>query len=73
MSMTATQFDAEIHGGVLALPPGMKGEFEGSVHVILVKEGASTGDDLISELLSSPVEAPGFAPLPRDEANERGR
>ncbi len=33
----------------------------------------SAGDDLIAELLAAPVEAPGFAPLSRDEANERGR
>ena len=71
--MTAAQFDAEIHGGVLALPPEMKGEFEGQVHVVLVKDDARTGDDLIAELLAAPVEAPGFAPLSRDEANERGR
>lgn len=71
--MTAAQFDAEIHGGMLALPPEMKGEFEGQVHVILVKDDAGTGDDLIAELLAAPVEAPGFAPLSRDEANERGR
>jgi len=71
--MTAAQFDAEIREGVLALPPELKGEFEGQVHVILVKDDAMTGDDLIAELLAAPVEAPGFAPLTRDEANERGR
>ena len=69
--MTAAQFDAEIHEGVLALPPEMKGEFEGQVHVILVKDDAEAGDDLIAELLAVPVEAPGFAPLSRDEVHER--
>ena len=69
--MTAAQFDAEIHEGVLALPTGVKGEFAGPVHVILVKDDASAGDDLIAELLAHPVETPGFAPLTRDEANER--
>jgi hypothetical protein len=69
--MTAAQFDAEIHEGVLALPPEVKGEFEGPVHVILVKDGAGAADDLIAELLANPVEAPGFAPLTRDKANER--
>lgn len=71
--MTAAQFDAEIQGGVLSLPPEMKGEFEGQVHVILVKDDAQDGDDLIAELLAAPVEAPGFAPLSRDEVHERGR
>ena len=71
--MTAAQFDAEIHEGMLALPPEMKGEFEGQVHVILVKDDAGAGDDLIAELLAAPVEAPGFVPLSRDEVNERGR
>jgi hypothetical protein len=51
----------------------MKGEFEGQVHVILVKDDARTGDDLNAELLAAPVETPGFARLLRDEANERGR
>lgn len=49
----------------MALSPEMKGEFEGQVHVILVKDDARTGDDLNAELLA--------APLSRDEANERGR
>jgi hypothetical protein len=71
--MTAAQFDAGIHEGVLSLPPEVKGEFEGHVHVILVKDDARAGDDLIAELLAAPVDAPGFAPLTRDEANQRGR
>jgi hypothetical protein len=71
--MTATRFDAEIHEGVLALPPEVKGEFEGHVHVILVKDDTGPGDDLIAELLTDPVEAPGFGPLTRNEANERAR
>ena len=71
--MIAAQFDAEIHGGVLALPPEMKGEFEGQVHVILMKEDATASDDLIAELLAAPADAPDFAPLSRDEAHERRR
>ena len=69
--MIAAQFDAEIHGGVLALPPEMKGEFEGQVHVILTRGEPATGDDLIVELLAAPLVAPDFASLPRDEAHER--
>ena len=69
--MTAAQFDAEIRGGVLALPPEMKGEFEGPVHVILVKAEDEPSDDLIAELLAAPVEAPDFVPFSRDETHER--
>ena len=72
-AMTAAQFDTEIQDGVLALPPGLKGEFEGPVHVILVKDDDGAGDDVIAELLAAPVEVTDFAPLSRDEANERGR
>jgi len=72
--MTAMQFDAEIHEGVLALPPEARSAaFEGRVHVILVKGGAEPQDDFISELLVSPVEVSDFVPLTRDQANERGR
>jgi hypothetical protein len=70
--MTAMQFDAEIHQGVLALPPAAKDSFEGPVHVILVKDDATAGDDFIAELLATPAEAPGFHPLSREEANTRG-
>ena len=70
--MTAMQFDAEIHEGLLALPPAVKGAFEGPVHVILVKEDNGAEDDLISELLASPADVPGFLPLSRDEVNGRG-
>jgi hypothetical protein len=70
--MTAAQFDAEIYDGVLTLPAGMKDEFEGQVHVILVKDDSGAGDDLIAELLATPVKVPGFAPLSRDEAHDRG-
>jgi hypothetical protein len=46
-------------------------EFEGPVHVILVKNGSEQEDDFISELLASPAEISGFVPLTRDEAHER--
>lgn len=69
--MTALHFDAEIHDGVLSLPPSAKSAFEGSVHVILVKADESTGEDLITELLASPVDISAFRPLSREEANGR--
>ena len=71
--MIATQFDTEIHEGVLSLPSDVREAFEGRVHVILMREDADEGDDFIGELLAAPVEVPGFAPLSRDDANERGR
>lgn len=69
--MTAMQFDTEVHEGFLALPAEARNAFEGRVHVILVKDEASVGDDFIAELLASPVDAGDFRPLSRDEANER--
>ena len=69
--MTAMQFDAEIREGLLALPLAVRGAFEGPVHVILVKEDGGAEDDLISKLLASPADVPGFLPLSRDEADGR--
>ena len=71
--MTAMQFDTEIHEGVLSLPADARQAFEGRVHVILMKEDIEVGDDFIDELLAAPADVPGFPPLSRDEANERGR
>ena len=66
--MPALQFDAEIHDGMLSLPPSAKGTFEGPVHVILVKGEADAEDDFIAELIASPVDAPDFVPLTREAA-----
>ncbi len=66
------QFGTEIREGLLALPFEVKGAFEGPGHVILVKKDDGTEEDLISKLLASPVDVPGFLPLSRDEANGRG-
>ena len=71
--MTAMQFDAEVHEGVLALPPTARAAFEGPVHVILVKGEDGPSDDLIAELIESPLDLPDFEPLSRDEANDRSR
>ena len=71
--MTAMQFDTEIHEGVLSLPTDARKAFEGRVRVILMKEDAEVGDDFIRELIAAPADVPGFTPLSRDEANERGR
>ena len=70
--MIAIEFDAQVSNGHIEIPSQHRSQLQGTVHVVVFPQPESTGTDKIDELLRNPIHLPGFRPLTRDEAHERG-
>jgi len=69
--MSAVEFDAHITNGTIEIPPSHRAELAGPVHVIVWPQSVPASGTKIDELLTRPLNVPGFRPLTRDEAHER--
>ena len=67
--MLAIEFKATIKNGFIKIPDEYQQQFERqkSVKVILMKEETLPKQDLIGQLLSTPLEIENFFPLKREE------
>ncbi|MBO1348411.1 MAG: hypothetical protein EBE86_013935 [Hormoscilla sp. GUM202] len=67
--MLAIEFKATIKNGFIKIPDEYQQQFERqkSVKVILMKEETLPTQDLIGQLLSTPLEIENFFPLKREE------
>jgi len=70
--MLAVEFLAQVRDGVIEIPAQYRDKVKEKVRVIILTEeekGETT--NLIEQLLQSPLDAPGFRPLSRDETHAR--
>ncbi|MGK7902317.1 MAG: hypothetical protein AB4352_13055 [Hormoscilla sp.] len=67
--MLAIEFQATIKNGFIKIPDEYQQQFERqkSVKVILMKEETLPTQDLIGQLLSTPLEIENFFPLKRED------
>lgn len=72
--MNAVEFEAVAKDGRIQIPPSYAETVSGPVRVILLYEATPDADvpDELEELMNNPLDVPGFVPLSREEANERG-
>lgn len=70
--MQTAEFETEIRDGIIEIPPSLRGRFQHRVRVTLTEEVTASPDEtILDRWVKSPIDIPGFAPLSRDEANER--
>ena len=70
--MQTAEFETEIRDGIIEIPQALRGRFQHRVRVKLTEESpTSSNETILDRWVKSPIDIPGFAPLSRDEANER--
>ena len=70
--MFAVEFQAQVRDGMIEIPIQYRDKVKEKVRVIiLTQEEEKETANLIEQLLQSPLHAPGFRPLSRDEVYAR--
>jgi hypothetical protein len=69
--MYAIEFQTRVSSGIIEIPDEYKEKVSGQVRVILLAQDKPSGEDLIAQLLASPLSLDHFEPLTRDEIHER--
>ena len=67
--MQAVEFQAKIKNGMIEIPSEYKDKLHQIVWVILLTDEGEVTDNLIDQLLVSPIKAKNFKPLSRAEIN----
>ena len=67
--MYAVEFQATVKNGTIEIPPQFRDRLRDVVRVIVLAEAKERTNNLnlIDHLLETPLQAPGFTPLSRDE------
>ncbi len=68
--MYAIEFEAKVKDGKIEIPAEYRDKFT-HVKVIVLTKTTEEPDNLIEQLLESPLQIPGFQPLSRDEIYKR--
>lgn len=69
--VSAVEFVSVVTNGSIPIPEAHKNQLRGAVRVIVVPQ-QPLGTSKIDELLAHPIELPGFRPLTREQAHDRG-
>ena len=68
--MYAIEFQTNIKDGSIEIPEQYKGQFKGSVRVIVLAQPEQQTSNLIDQLLENPIRLDNFQPLTRQEIYE---
>jgi hypothetical protein len=70
--MYAIEFTTKVKNGIIEIPQQFRDKFRDAVKVIvLADEPADSSDNIINQLLNTPLEIDNFKPFSRDEAAPR--
>jgi hypothetical protein len=69
--MYAIEFKTKIRNGIIEIPEKFRSQLKETVRVILLTESAMGANDIIEELLKSPLKINDFKPYKRDEIYDR--
>ena len=65
--MYAVEFRARVRDGTIEIPAQYRDRLTDEVKVIVLAEGQERTNNLIDQLLATPLQVQGFRPLSRDE------
>ena len=69
--MEVIEFQALIERGMIEIPEPYRSQVSGSVRVLILTETVGSEGNFIEELISNPLDIPGFKPFSRDELYDR--
>jgi hypothetical protein len=65
--MVAVEFQASVENGTIEIPSQYRNKLKKVVRVIVLAESEDGPENLIDQLLETPIRLEGFEPLSRDE------
>jgi hypothetical protein len=69
--MISAEFEAEVKNGLIELPESLRGQFHDRIRVRVSRDEAHGRESLLDQWLASPIQAPGFTPLTREDVHGR--